>query len=155
FEPDGHRPILDATAALAREGLTIAPQVACRPLLFDFDFAEPFLLSSFPFFAAAARADREGKKLVYGDPAFRRAFRAATDASADGRLAGRWERTWVSHCPGTPEMEERLVADLARERGCDAVDLVLDLALASDLALRLRMAIANLDEDDVAELLSA
>jgi N-acyl-D-aspartate/D-glutamate deacylase len=155
FGPGGHRPILAETAALAQEGVIVAPQVSCRPLHFDFDFVEPFLLESFPFFAPVSRSDRAGKMRVYRDPAFRRAFREATEPNADGRLAGRWERTWVSHCPVAPEIEQRSVADLARERGRDAVDLVLDLALESDLALRLRMAVVNLDEDEVAELLAA
>ena len=46
------------------------------------------------------------------------------------------------------------MAEVARERGVDPVDLALDLALASDLQARFRMALLNDDEDDVAELLS-
>jgi len=153
YGENGHRPILAKTRDLARAGLTVVPQVTGRPLLFDFDFGEPFLLESFPFFADVSRADREGKKAIYRDPGFRARFRAETAPSASGRLAGRWNRTWISVCPTERALEERLVADVARERGADAVDLVLDLALASDLALRLRMAVANLDEREVGELL--
>jgi len=39
----------------------------------------------------------------------------------------------ISVCPTDASLEERTVADVAAERGVDPVDLVLDLALASDL----------------------
>ena len=45
------------------------------------------------------------------------------------------------------------VVEVAKERGLHPVDLVLDLALASDLEARFRMAVMNTDEDVVAELL--
>lgn len=154
FGPKGHRPILEQARALARDGVSIVPQVSCRPLNFDFDLAEPFLLESQPFFRDASRTDREGKKRIYRDPGFRRAFREATAAGGLGVLGGRFDRTWFSRCAPEPGLEERLVTDVASERGVDPVDLVLDLALESDLALRLRMAVVNTDEEEVAELLA-
>ncbi len=43
---------------------------------------------------------------------------------------------------------------VAAERGVHVVDLALDLALATDLEARFRMAVMNTDEDVVAELLA-
>jgi N-acyl-D-aspartate/D-glutamate deacylase len=154
FGPNGHRPILDKTHELARDGVHIIPQVACRPLNFDFDFREPFILESQPFFREASRVDAAGKARIYRDPEFRAAFRAATSSAVKGGLGARFERTWFSVCPVEPALEERCVADVARERGVDPVDLVLDLALESDLALRVRMAVVNIDENEVGELLA-
>jgi N-acyl-D-aspartate/D-glutamate deacylase len=55
--------------------------------------------------------------------------------------------------PPDPRLEGRRVRQLAAERGVHPVDLVLDLALASDLETRFRMAVLNTDEAAVAELL--
>ncbi len=60
----------------------------------------------------------------------------------------------VSECPQDPSINERNIAELAAERGVDPADLVLDLALESDLKARFRMAIFNTDEEAVAELLN-
>jgi N-acyl-D-aspartate/D-glutamate deacylase len=59
----------------------------------------------------------------------------------------------ISEYPGEPALAERSVASVAAERGVDPVDLMLDLALASDLEARFRMPVANTDEAEVAELL--
>ena len=45
------------------------------------------------------------------------------------------------------------VAELAAERGVDAFDLMIDLALEDDLATRYRIVLANDDEDELADLL--
>jgi N-acyl-D-aspartate/D-glutamate deacylase len=64
------------------------------------------------------------------------------------------DRIWISSFAGDPSLEERRVSELARERGVDLVDCILDLAVASDLKARFRMAVVNFDEDAVAELLA-
>ena len=50
---------------------------------------------------------------------------------------------WISWYPAEPSLEERTVAEVAAERGVHPVDLVLDLALATDLEARFRMAVAQ------------
>jgi N-acyl-D-aspartate/D-glutamate deacylase len=149
--PDFHRSMLDRHAKLQAEGVDVVPQVSCRPLNFEFQFKAPFIYESMACFKAVSAADHEGKKRIYADPDFRRAFR---DGVAKGVLAGGWDRTVVAQCDPSPELTERGVADVARERGVDPVDLVLDLALASDLEARFRAAVMNTDEEGVAELLA-
>src|SRR5207247_2642124 len=61
--------------------------------------------------------------------------------------------TWISQSPSAPELEERTVAEVAAERGVDPIDVALDLALASNLEARFRMAVVNVDEDEVEECL--
>jgi N-acyl-D-aspartate/D-glutamate deacylase len=46
------------------------------------------------------------------------------------------------------------VSDLARERGCSALDVMCELSLAEDLETRFRIHIANDDVDAVAHLLN-
>lgn len=150
-----HRALLERSAGLLREGLSIVPQVSCRPLNFDFDLREPFILESLPVFAPVSAADVAGKKRIYADPSFRSALRDTFAAAFSGPFHRCLERTVVSACPGRPEIEERGLVDLAREAGRDPVDLLLDLALESDLAAHFRMAVMNDDEDEVAELLAS
>jgi N-acyl-D-aspartate/D-glutamate deacylase len=149
--PDGHRWVLAETERLQGEGILVVPQVACRPLMFEFQWKAPFPFESLAFFRPVSEADLEGKKRLYADPAFRQAFR---ERGGEGGIAGRWEDTVISECPSEPALAERNVAEVAAERGVHPVDLVLDLALASDLAARFRMAILNTDETIVAELLT-
>jgi N-acyl-D-amino-acid deacylase len=53
-----------------------------------------------------------------------------------------------------PALEGRTLAEVMRERGKDAVDLTLDLAIASRLEARFLMSLFNNDEDEVAQLLT-
>ncbi len=148
--PDGHRAVLEQTAQLQRDGVDVVPQVACRPLNFEFQWKAPFPFESMALFKPVSAADFAGKKRIYADPEFRRAFR---ERGERGGIAARWSDTVISDAPTEPALNERNVAEVAAERGMHPVDLVLDLALASNLEARFRMAVMNNDESIVAELL--
>ncbi len=148
-----HRVLLEQSIRLVHQGLTVVPQVSCRPLNFDFDLREPFLFEALPVFQPVSVADRNGKIALYRDPEFRRSFREFIASGLAGPFAGAWERTWISSCPREPALEEHTVADVARERGVDPIDLMFDISLESELAARFRVAMLNFDEDEVAELL--
>ena len=151
--PGGHRPVLERSAELQREGTMVYPQVTGRPLNFEFQWKEPFLFESLSLFKPVSAADHAGKMRIYADPEFRRAFRERAGVGGRGGFANRWGRTWISQSPSAPELEERTVAEVATERGVDPIDLALDLALASNLEARFRMAVVNVDEDEVEECL--
>ena len=148
--PGSHRGFLEASEKLTDQGLEVYPQVTCRPLNFEFQFSAPFPFESLPFFKQVSQSDHEGKKRIYADEAFRAEFRN----KQPGGITGNWEDSVVSECPQDPSINERNIAELAAERGVDPADLVLDLALESDLKARFRMAIFNTDEEAVAELLN-
>jgi N-acyl-D-amino-acid deacylase len=153
--PGSHRPVLEQVHRLTREGLTIRPQVTPRPLYFEFQFREPFVFESMKMFKPVAAADLEGKMRIYADPAFRAELRSRIGAGGPPQYASmRLERVEILECPSEPALQERTVGDVARERGMHPVDLALDLALASQLQARFRMAVYNLDEGEVTELLS-
>jgi N-acyl-D-aspartate/D-glutamate deacylase len=149
--PDGHRAVLAQTAELRRDGVEVIPQVSGRPLMFEFQLAAPFVFESLALFQPVSAADRDGKRRIYADPEFRRAFRERSDR---GGLPFQWARTVIAACPGAPALDERPILEVAAERGAHPIDLMLDLALASDLAARFRMAVLNTDEAVVAELLT-
>jgi N-acyl-D-amino-acid deacylase len=149
--PDGHRKVLADTLELQRQGVDIYPQVACRPLNFEFQWKAPFPFEPLEFFKPVSQADREGKKKIYADPAFRATFK---ERGQRGGIAGRWEDTVLSSYAPDPSLEERNMAELAAERGVHPIDLALDLGLATDLEARFRIAVMNNDESAVGELLA-
>jgi hypothetical protein len=148
--PDGHRAVLEQSAALQARGVRVIPQVSCRPLMIEFDLAAPFPLESMSVMQPVSRADREGKKRIYADPEFRRVLRERLDG---GRMIGRFRDMEITHHPADPALAERRLGAVAAERGVHPIDLALDLSLASDLETRFRLAVLNTDEAVVAELL--
>jgi N-acyl-D-amino-acid deacylase len=154
--PGSHRDLLEKSRALVRQGLQVVPQVTCRTLNFEFQFSEPFIFESMSVFRPVSAADLAGKKRLYADPEFRRAFKESFDRPRTGAVfaGASWARTWISWCPADPALEERTVTEVAGERGVHPIDLALDLALATNLDARFRMAVFNHDEDEVAELLA-
>ena len=154
---EGHRRMLAQSEELARQGLAITPQVACRPLNFELTFKEPFIFEgmSSVFAPISAAPDVAAKIRIYQDPEFRAKFKAKAGSGADVKYHDRWERAWVSYCPNQPELDERNVAEVARERGVDPIDFVLDLSIANNLDARFRFAIFNYDEGEVLNLLKS
>jgi N-acyl-D-aspartate/D-glutamate deacylase len=154
--PGSHRGLLEKSRALVQKGLAVVPQVTCRTLNFEFQFKAPFLFEGMSVFRPVAAADEAGKARLYADPGFRRAFKESFDRPRTAAVfaGASWERTWISWCPSEPALEERTVSAVAAERGVHPIDLALDLALATKLEARFRMAVFNHDEDEVAELLA-
>jgi N-acyl-D-aspartate/D-glutamate deacylase len=153
--PGSHRDLLERSRELVRRGVQVVPQVTCRTLNFEFQFRAPFLFEGMSVFRPVAAADEAGKARLYGDPEFRRAFKESFDRPRPGAVfaGASWARTWISWCPSEPALEERTVSEVAAERGVHPIDLALDLALATKLEARFRMAVFNHDEDEVVELL--
>jgi N-acyl-D-aspartate/D-glutamate deacylase len=152
--PGSHRGFLDRTAKIQGEGLAVYPQVACRPLNFEFNLEEPFLFESLSVFKPVSAADRAGKQRIYADPAFRAGFKEKAGPGSGRTFGTQWELTKIAHCPSEPALEERNLVEVARERGADPIDLMLDLSLANGLRARFRMGVLNTDEDEVADLLT-
>ncbi len=150
--PGAHRAALTEAADIVARGLPVYPQVSCRPLNFEFTLADPFIFASMDVFAPVMAAAPEDRAEIYAEPSFRSAFRGKAGLHR-ATMGARWPRTVVSAFPPDPALEERSVVELAEERGLDPTELVLDLALESDLAARFRMGVLNTDEDEVAELL--
>src|SRR5436190_5511567 len=121
--PDGHRAVLERSAALQARGVRVIPQVSCRPLMLEFNLAAPFPLESMSVMKPAARADLAGKRVVYADPEFRRALRGKIDG---GLLTRAFHDMQITEHPPDASFAERRLADVAAERGVHPVDLMLD-----------------------------
>jgi len=148
--PDGHRAVLEQSAALQARGVRVIPQVSCRPLMVEFQLKAPFPLESMSVMKPVSQADFAGKRRLYADPEFRRALRERID---DGRIGAPFRDITITEHPPDPSVAARRLGDVAAERGVHPVDLALDLSLAADLETRFRMPILNTDPAIVAELL--
>ncbi|HTG24178.1 MAG TPA: amidohydrolase family protein [Reyranella sp.] len=153
YGPGGHRKQLDLAAEQRKSGALVIPQVSCRPLNFEFTFAEPFIFDVMKFMNELAVEDAKApgtRRRAYADPAWREKLRSELTP-----LFQRWwDRTVIAWAPSAKELEEQPLAEAARKLGKDPVDLALDLAIASDLQARFRMAVMNFDEKEVAELIT-
>ncbi len=155
---DGHKRHLARSIEIQDAGLPVYPQVACRPLQTEFQFSSPFSFERIAFFQPVSAADADGKKAIYRDPEFRRVFGAAmapdgAAAGAAAELRPSFRAITITGCDTRPDLVERSLIEVAAERGTDPVDLVLDLALETDLRARFRMPLLNDDEDAVEMLL--
>jgi N-acyl-D-amino-acid deacylase len=148
--PDGHRGVLEESARMQAEGVRVIPQVSCRPLVTEFQLKAPFPLESMSLFRQVSAADFAGRKRIYADPEFRRAFR---ERLSTGLFTARFQEMEIGDHTPDPSVNGRRLCDVAAERGVHFVDLALDLSLANELETRFRLAILNTDEDVVAELL--
>lgn len=153
YGPGGHRKQLDLAAEQRKSGALVIPQVSCRPLNFEFTFAEPFIFDVMKFMNELTVEDARSpgaRRRAYADPAWRRKF----TAELTPLFQRWWDRTVIAWAPSAKELEEQPLALAAAKLGKDPVDLALDLALASDLQARFRMAVMNFDEKEVAELIT-
>jgi N-acyl-D-amino-acid deacylase len=154
--PGAHRKGMARAHELIGQGLPLVPQVIGRPVVNEVCFKDPFVFENMDFFRPVSQAlEIDGKMRVYADPAFRRTFKEHI-AAGKGPLGQRWnyDQTWITCCPTEPQLEGRTLAEVMRERGQDAVDLTLDLAIASRLEARFLMSLFNNDEEEVAQLLT-
>ena len=153
YGPGGHRKQLALADEQRRSGALVIPQVSCRPLNFEFTFAEPFIFDVMKFMneLAVEEAKVPGtRRRAYADPAWREKLRSEVTPL----FRNWWDRVVVAWAPSARELEEQPLAEAARKLGKDPVDLALDLALADDLQARFRMAVMNFDEQEVAELIT-
>ena len=151
IHPDnGHREILAETQAKQDQGLQIYPQVSGRPVLFEYDMVKPFLLMGHAAFKPVAEANGDKEKIaaLFQDNNFRAGIR---DIEGFGIA---WDRTEISYMPHDTSLEGKNLATLAEEQGVHATELLLDLALKSDLDARYRLQYLNYSDDVVGELLS-
>ncbi|MEC9346857.1 MAG: amidohydrolase family protein [Pseudomonadota bacterium] len=148
-----HMDHLARSIELNAAGLPIIPQVTPRALMFEQQMAAPFIFEPLSVFKDVRAADHEGKKKIYSDPAFRDAFRHKLSGNVKATFQASFDKTIVADVPGHPEMSERLLTEIAAERGMAPTDLLLDISLETDLQARFRMPVANHDEAEVEPLL--
>jgi len=130
------------------------PQTSPLPLTREINMRNPFSFAGFPSWKRAfVDKSKEAQAKVYADPAFRSAFRE--DLKNPATFVN-WSRIRVHEVqnPALKALEGRSVAEIAKERGTDGVDVLLDVTLADDLANEFTLQSFNTREDRMAEVLN-
>jgi N-acyl-D-aspartate/D-glutamate deacylase len=146
-----HEKIMAKNTAARADGIEVWPQVSCRPLTFQMNLREPFTFNMRAAFAELMDRPVEERMAAYRDPAWR--ARAWEQMSGRGTLPVNFEALMVAESPKHPELVNRKVTDLAGERGCTPLDVMLDLSLEEDLETRFWSVLANNDPEAIAWLL--
>lgn len=147
-----HEKVVAEHDAARAEGVEVWPQVSCRPLVFQINLADPFTFNTRPAFAALMDRPREERLAAYRDPAWRASAWAELSGSG-GMLPVKWASLSVAESDRHPELIGRGVVELAEERGCTPLDVVLDVSLDDDLTTRFWSVLANDDPEAIAWLL--
>ncbi len=149
--PEAPQNTLRETADLLSRGAI--PQVTCRPLIVQIDLRKPFLFANMACWNPVFNRPPEEQVQIYRDPKFRAAFREALKTPMI--FSGDWSRA-VIHEVENPTLRPLLgrnVEAIARERGKDAMDTFLDLALEDNLRLQYTYELFNSDESRIPELI--
>lgn len=150
------RPYHEAVIAehdMARaQGVDVWPQVSCRPLVFQMNMAEPFTLNMRDSFRALMDRPYAQRVQAYADPAWRAgAWEELSGGS--GPMPFNFASMSVAESPSHPELEGASVVDLAAQRACTPLDVILDISLDDDLKTRFWSVVANNDPEGIAWLL--
>ena len=144
---------LDAIAQANARGRRLVGAVSCCPLAMDFTLRSPYTFEGLESWRPALGLQGAAYTGKLSEPRFRDGVRAELARPAHFRLFnGEWDKVHVVQSART-ELEQRSIAELAREAGADPLDFMLDLALGDDLATVFSALLLNSDEDAVGRML--
>ena len=129
------------------------PQTSPLPLTRELVMRSPFAFAAFPAWKRLfVDTSKEAQRAVYRDPRFRASFRE--DLRKPASFAD-WARITVHEVknPGLKHLEGKTVAEIAKERGVDGVDALLDVTLEDDLENEFTVQSWNTRLDRMSELL--
>jgi N-acyl-D-aspartate/D-glutamate deacylase len=137
---DGWEVNLGAAEEAHRQGLQVLPMFRANPQDMFFCLKDTFIFDDVPSVRDALVLPAAERASALGDPECRRAMRADL-ATVRRSVDFPWERVTVGTVVNQANRgaEGRCVTALAEERGVDPLDVVLDLALADDLATVFRI----------------
>lgn len=158
--PGSPNKVFEDLAALrnARErGRRLYGQCSCMPMAMDFSLENPYPFEAYDAWKPAIEADgRDAHIAVLKDPAWRAAMKAEIETNPGMRIfRGNWETLTIAEA-GTEAnraLEERSVAELARENGKHPFDQFIDLALEEDLKTLYATEFSNYDVPAVSRIL--
>ena len=149
-----HEKVIEENDAARSRGVEVWPQVSCRPLVFQMNLAEPFTLNMRDSFKQLMGLSKEERMAAYRDPAWREAAWEELGIPQGRRgLPFNWASLSIAESDTRPDLVGRSVAELAEERGCTPLDVVLDVSLDDELRTRFWSVLANDDPDGIAWLL--
>jgi N-acyl-D-aspartate/D-glutamate deacylase len=154
--PDQALGLYEQCRAAIGRGHEVYIHSSCQPLSFDFTLRDPYVLYSHDSFARVKQAAADALPGAYRDAQFRAAFRADLAQPTAGVIfGGDWRKIEVNEAAtdAVRPLEGRTIAELARERGADPVDVFFDIALDDGLATTFVGKFFNNDDEGVQPLL--
>jgi N-acyl-D-aspartate/D-glutamate deacylase len=130
------------------------PQTSPLPLTRELVMRSPFAFAAFPSWKRLFEdTSKEAQAAVYRDPLFRQQFRE--DLKRPASFAD-WARITVHEMknPKLKHLESKTVAEIAKERGVDGVDALLDVTLEDALENEFTVQSWNTRIDRMTELLN-
>jgi N-acyl-D-aspartate/D-glutamate deacylase len=128
----GHRKVVEMTARSRAAGGQVWPQVSPRPLRFTMSMAAPFILNLNPSFGALLSHSLGARRTAYGDPAWRE--QVVDEWVSPGVFVPKWETIAIAESSAHPELIDRPLLEVARERGATPFDALADLALDESIS---------------------
>ena len=153
-KPD-HAPAISRACADARDrGHAVYAQASCQPLNMNFGLLNAYMMQTIPPWPT--HGDVAHHRALFLDPAFRAAFKRSLATPVEGGriFNGTWHLMEVTVSPTQSSLEGRTIEEIARERGVDPVDALLDIGLADDLETTFIVRLLNVDEKRVGELIA-
>ncbi len=156
FDRDDISEAVRNTLALAAPQIAkgARPQTSPLPLTREIDMRSPFSFAGFPAWKRVfSDTSKEAQRAVYGDTAFRDAFR---EDLKNPLAFGDWNRIVLHEArnPDLKKFEGLSVTKIAEAQGKDGVDAFLDVTLADDLQCEFTMSSYNTRVDRVKEILA-
>jgi N-acyl-D-aspartate/D-glutamate deacylase len=155
--PDAVFRDLEAIRLANERGRPLVGAISCCPLTMDFTLHSPYPVEGLTSWKPALGLKGNAFRAMLAERAFRDALRAEIAAPAVFRLFnGEWDQVQVVEVADRAHahMEQRSIADLAREAGADPLDFMFDLALAENLDTVFTATLLNSDPDGVARMLN-
>ena len=116
-----HEEQLAKSEAIVADGHRVYPQVTPRPLNFEYQMAAPFLFEPFSVMKPVAAADADGKKKIYADAEFRKAFADRIEGSRQ-EFKSAFDKIVISQHQKNGDLDEKALAVVAREKGTTPVE---------------------------------
>ena len=150
-----HAPAISSACAEARtRGNAVYAQASCQPLNMNFGLLNAYMLQTIAPWPK--HGDAAHHRALFSDPAFRTNFKKSLATPVDGGriFNGTWHLMEVAVSPTQAALEGRTIEEIARERGVDPVDALLDIGLADNLETTFIVRLLNVDEKRVGDLIA-
>jgi N-acyl-D-amino-acid deacylase len=148
---------LDTLAAANQRGQRMWGQVSCCPLTMDFTMMSPYPVEGLQSWKAALGLHGEALKDLLKSKSFRDRVRQELAQPSTFRLFNaEWHKVHVAQAklPEHAHLEHHSIAELAKQKGIDPLDMMLDLALSEDLETVFVAQLLNSDEEAVGQMLT-
>ena len=128
----------------------VYPQIACRPIVMQITLNDPVPFAEIDVWKDVLAVPRAQRAALYADAAWRDRARDVTLEA----WAHRWPKTSVEETARHDDAVGVPLDELAEARSTTPFDLLLDLALADDMATRFRIVLDNDGDDEIGDLLA-